>query len=152
MCPIVDGPCSQGGSAQDDSETLLLDETGWVTVRAENTKYVYSFGYGYAYRDCIRDFYRIAVAPSMLAAYALDNWWSSFHAYTQQEYLSLMDRFAHENIPFSVGVVDMDWHVVQIPEELLGPEEPGGLEGTLLERSTVSGLSGIFEGASGKKS
>ena len=65
----------------------------------------------------------------MLPAYALGNWWSRYHAYTQQEYLSLMDRFAAEDIPFSVGVVDMDWHIVQIPKELQDPEEPGGWTG-----------------------
>ena len=116
--PVEKGLCSRWGfSVLDDSHTLLLDETGWVAVRQENTKDVYFFGYGYDYRGCIRDFYRITGAPSMLPAYALGNWWSRYHAYTQEEYLSLMDRFAKENVPFSVGVLDMDWHLVQIPEE-----------------------------------
>ena len=128
--PIEDGLCSRWGySVLDDSQTLLLDETGWVAVRRDHTKDVYFFGYGYDYRGCIRDFYRITGAPPMLPAYALGNWWSRYHAYTQEEYLSLMDRFAQENIPFSVGVVDMDWHIVQIPEELQDPEEPGGWTG-----------------------
>ena len=128
--PIEDGLCSRWGySVLDDSKTLLLDETGWVAVRRDDTKDVYFFGYGYDYRGCIRDFYRITGAPPMLPAYALGNWWSRYHAYTQEEYLSLMDRFAQEDIPFSVGVVDMDWHIVQIPEELQDPEEPNGWTG-----------------------
>ena len=128
--PIEKGLCSQWGfSVLDDSQTLLLDETGWVAIRRDHTRDVYFFGHGYDYRGCIRDFYRITGAPSMLPAYALGNWWSRYHAYTQEEYLSLMDRFAQENIPFSVGVVDMDWHIVQIPEELQDPEEPGGWTG-----------------------
>ena len=68
-------------------------------------------------------------APSMLPAYALGNWWSRYHAYTQQEYLALMNRFAAEDIPFSVGVVDMDWHIVQIPPQQQDPEEPYGWTG-----------------------
>lgn len=28
-----------------------------------------------------------------------------------------MDRFHQEDVPFSVSVVDMDWHIVNIPEE-----------------------------------
>ena len=54
----------------------------------------------------------------MLPAYTLGNWWSRYYKYTQQEYLDLMDRFKEEDIPFSVAVIDMDWHTVQIPEEL----------------------------------
>jgi alpha-glucosidase (family GH31 glycosyl hydrolase) len=30
-------------------------------------------------------------------------------AYSQQEYLDLMDRFKKEKIPLSVGVLDIDW-------------------------------------------
>lgn len=128
--PVEPGLCSRRGfSVLEDSDALLLDETGWVAVRRENTRDVYFFGYGYDYRDCIRDFYRITGAPPMLPAYALGNWWSRYHAYTQEEYLSLMDRFAQEGIPFSVGVVDMDWHIVQIPEELRDPEFPTGWTG-----------------------
>ncbi len=54
----------------------------------------------------------------MLPAYAMGNWWSRYYPYTQDEYLALMDRFREEDIPFSVGVVDMDWHIVNISEEL----------------------------------
>ena len=128
--PIEQGLCSSWGySVMDDSHTLLLDETGWVAVRRENTKDVYFFGYGYDYRGCIRDFYRITGAPPMLPNYALGNWWSRYHAYTQEEYLSLMDRFARESILFSVGVVDMDWHIVQIPQQLQDPQAPSGWTG-----------------------
>ena len=129
-CPVGKGLCSRWGfSVLDDSQSLLLDETGWVAVRLEDTQDIYFFGYGYDYRGCIRDFYRITGAPSMLPAYALGNWWSRYHAYTQEEYLSLMDRFAKENVPFSVGVVDMDWHIVKIPDEQKDPEFPDGWTG-----------------------
>ena len=128
--PLEQGLCSRWGfSVLDDSNSLLLDETGWAAIRQAHTQDVYFFGYGYDYRSCIRDFYRITGAPPMLPAYALGNWWSRYYAYTQEEYLSLMDRFAAENIPFSVGVVDMDWHIVQIPKHLQDPEEPGGWTG-----------------------
>lgn len=53
----------------------------------------------------------------MLPAYALGNWWSRYYEYTQQEYLDLMDRFSQEDIPFTVAIIDMDWHIVDIPKE-----------------------------------
>lgn len=50
----------------------------------------------------------------MLPRYALGNWWSRFHAYSDDEYLNLMDRFRAERVPFSVAVMDMDWHITDI--------------------------------------
>ncbi|MBQ7248049.1 MAG: DUF5110 domain-containing protein [Lachnospiraceae bacterium] len=120
----VDGPITlgrglisrRGFAVMDDSDSLLLGDDGWVNVRKEGGIDVYFFGYGYEYRDCIRDFYRLTGAPPMLPAYALGNWWSRYHAYTQDEYLKLMQRFRDEDIPFSVAVVDMDWHLVDVDE------------------------------------
>ena len=118
-CALEKGVCSRNGfSVLDDSSNLVLDENGWVDVREPNTVDCYFFGYGFDYVAAVQDFYRLTGNPPMLPAYALGNWWSRYHPYTQQEYLDLMDRFKAEDIPFTVGVVDMEWHVTRIPEEL----------------------------------
>ncbi|MCB5484592.1 alpha-xylosidase, partial [Blautia faecis] len=39
---------------------------------------------------------------------------SRFYRYNEESYLSLMDRFEQENLPFTVAVIDMDWHLVDI--------------------------------------
>ena len=128
--PLERGLCSRWGFAVlDDSASLLLNDEGWVEVRQEGCTDVYFFGYGYDYRACIRDFYRLTGAPSMLPAYALGNWWSRYHAYTQQEYLDLVRRFQQEDVPFSVGVVDMDWHLVNVEEASRIPGLPSGWTG-----------------------
>ena len=49
----------------------------------------------------------------MLPRYALGNWWSRYYAYTEDSYKELVTRFEKEEIPFSVGVIDMDWHLVE---------------------------------------
>lgn len=122
--PLGRGVCSRWGfSVLDDSESLVLDESGWIEVRADNAKDVYFFGYGYDYIGAVSDFYRITGAPPLLPAYALGNWWSRYHKYTQQEYIDLMARFKSEDIPFSVAVIDMDWHIVDIPEQLREEDE-----------------------------
>ncbi len=115
---LDDGVCSRYGYAiLDDSHTMLLNMEGWVEVRPANTVDLYFFGYGYAYLDAVKDYYRMTGVPPLLPAYALGNWWSKYYKYTQQEYLELIDRFQKEDIPFSVAVIDMDWHTTQIPEE-----------------------------------
>ena len=50
----------------------------------------------------------------LIPRYALSNWWSRYKAYSQDEYLALMDRFKDEEIPITVATVDMDWHWVDI--------------------------------------
>ncbi len=117
--PLGDGVCSMFGyTVLNDSESMLLDDDGWIKERACKETDLYFFGYGYDYRSCLKDYYKLTGEPPMLPAYTLGNWWSRYYKYTQQEYLDLMDRFKEEDIPFSVAVIDMDWHTVQIPEEL----------------------------------
>lgn len=125
--PLERGVCSRGGfSVLDDSSSLMLEEDGWIGVREEGGQDHYFFGYGFDYLGAVQALYRLTGVPPMLPAYALGNWWSRYHAYTQQEYCELMARFRREDIPFSVAVIDMDWHVTRIPEELQekdGPQE-----------------------------
>ena len=123
--PLERGICSRNGfSVMDDSHTMLLNDIGWVEVRQPDTTDCYFWGYGFQYLDAVKDLYRLTGVPPMLPAYALGNWWSRYHDYTQEEYQDLILRFEKENIPFSVSVVDMDWHVVQIPEEYKNGEGP----------------------------
>lgn len=117
--PLERGVVSRNGfSVLDDSHTLVLEEDGWVGLRRENTVDCYFFGFGHDYLGAVQALYQLTGKPPMLPGYALGNWWSRYHAYTQEEYCSLLDRFRREDVPFSVAVVDMDWHVVKIPEEL----------------------------------
>ena len=116
--PLGKGVCSRNGfSIMDDSDTMLLNEIGWVEVRVPETVDCYFWGYGFNYLDAVKDLYRLTGVPPMLPAYALGNWWSRYHDYTQDEYQELIERFEKEDIPFSVSVVDMDWHITKIPEE-----------------------------------
>ena len=116
---VEDGVVSRNGfSVFDDSETLCLGDDGWIETRKEGNKDIYFFGYGFNYKEAVRDFYKLTGAPPMLPAYALGNWWSRYYAYTQEEYIDLMERFKEEDIPFSVAVIDMDWHTTKVPEEI----------------------------------
>lgn len=111
---LSDGVLSRNGyTLIDDSDSMLLTDEGWFDVRPEGKKDVYFFGYGHRYEECVRDFFRITGAPPLLPAYALGNWWSRYHKYTQDEYQTLMERFEAENVPLSVAVVDMDWHLTE---------------------------------------
>ena len=110
-CPLEDGLCAIDGFAWiDDSRTPRMTADGWFAPR-EKCDDVYFFGYGHDYTAAVQDYYRLTGAPELLPAFALGNWWSRYHAYTDEEYLSLMDRFQQKDVPLSVGIVDMDWHL-----------------------------------------
>ena len=111
---LEDGVCSRNGyTVMDDSTRMVLTEDGWFDIRREEISDIYFFGYGHDYLDCLKDFYCLTGKPPLLPDYALGNWWSRYHAYTQEEYCDLVKRFEWEDIPFSVAVVDMDWHTVK---------------------------------------
>ncbi len=113
-CPLEDGVCSIDGYAVlDDSASLCMTADGWFAPREASTD-VYFFGYGHDYTEAVKAFQRLTGGPAMLPAYALGNWWSRYHAYTGEEYLTLMDDFRRHDVPLSVGIVDMDWHLVKV--------------------------------------
>ena len=103
-----------GFSVLDDSDSLVLTEDGWVEPRQSAGKDLYFWGYGHDYREALKDFYYLCGKSPMVPRYALGNWWSRYYKYTEQSYKALMERFKQEGIPFSVAVIDMDWHLVDI--------------------------------------
>ena len=103
-----------GYSLLDDSRSLLIRPDGWVEPRQGERTDLYFFGYGHAYQECLRDFYHLTGPAPLLPRYALGNWWSRFHRYDEAEYKALMERFEAEQVPFSVAVIDMDWHLVDV--------------------------------------
>lgn len=108
---LENGVLSRSGLAVlDDSTSLLLKADGTIAPRQHAEKDLYLFAYGNEYRRAIQELYAICGAPPVLPRHALGNWWSRYWAYTQQEYLALMDSFADRGLPFTVATVDMDWH------------------------------------------
>lgn len=122
--PLGRGICSRYGfSVMDDSNTMLLGDEDWVEIRTQDTKDIYFFGYGYDYLEAVQDFYRLTGVPPMLPDYALGNWWSRYYPYSQQEYIDLIERFREEDVPFSVSVVDMEWHLRHVSDEYIDPND-----------------------------
>ena len=103
-----------GFSLMDDSNSLLLREDGWIEPRTHQVEDLYFWGYGHQYKEALKAFYYLCGKSPMIPRYAMGNWWSRYYKYTESSYKELINRFEKEEIPFSVAVVDMDWHVVDI--------------------------------------
>lgn len=109
------GIIGKNGVAYFDDKSLILGEDGEVKPREfSRDRYIFAC---LDYKKSLKAFFKITGFPPMVPRYALGNWWSRYHAYTQDEYLNLMDRFQKENLPFSVATVDMDWHWVNLKKQ-----------------------------------
>lgn len=112
------GLLSRGGyTVLDDSGSAILQDDNWIAEREKEEADLYFFGYGHNYQQCLKDFYRLCGAVPLLPRYVLGNWWSRFYPYGEEDYLALMRRFEEKELPFSVSVLDMDWHMTDVPKE-----------------------------------
>lgn len=116
--PLESGLLSREGfTVLDDSDSAFITGDQWAKAKDWDSTDLYFFGYGHDYLDCLRDFYRLTGPTPLLPRYALGNWWSRFYKYTEESYLELMGKFREKGIPFSTAVIDMDWHLTDIPKK-----------------------------------
>lgn len=107
------GVISRGGLAViDDSDGLVIDGEKILPRSFAYDKYY--FAYGDDYRSALKAFYALTGNIPLIPKYALGNWWSRYKAYTQDEYISLMQEFIDKKIPLTVATIDMDWHWVRV--------------------------------------
>ena len=113
--PLDHGVVSRFGySVLDDSRSQILREDGWLEPRRKGIQDLYFFGYGHDYQEALKALFALCGKAPMIPRYALGNWWSRYYRYTEESYLELMDRFKAEDLPFTVAVIDMDWHLVDV--------------------------------------
>ena len=110
---------TSGVTEIDDSKSYILLEDGNVLGRKKGTVDKYIFAFDDDYLGGLKEFYSLTGATPVLPKYSLGNWWSRYHAYTQEEYTSLMDKFIEKEIPLTVATIDMDWHLVHnLPKDV----------------------------------
>ena len=108
---LENGVVSETGVAiLDDSKSLILTKEGTIVPRDHAEKDLYVFAFGKRYREAVAALYGITGPVPMIPRFALGNWWSRYHAYSDKEYLHLLDNLEKENVPVTVGIIDMDWH------------------------------------------
>ena len=106
-----------GFSVFDDGKSMRLTQDGWVEKRPTDLVDMYYFGYGRDYLGTLRAYHKLTGKTPLLPRYALGNWWSRYYPYSQEGYKKLMMEFENRGIPFSVAVIDMDWHLTDVPPE-----------------------------------
>ncbi len=105
------GVASQNGVAViDDSKSVVFDENGLFKERPCEETDLYVFAFGHDYQGAVAALYAICGTTPLVPRFALGNWWSRYHDYSQKEYTHLMENFERDDVPFTVATVDMDWH------------------------------------------
>jgi len=109
---LKDGLLSRAGwFLFDDSLTPLLDASGNLTPCPAGRRVDwYLFVYGKDYASGLSDLMHLFGRPPLPPRKMFGFWWSRWHAYTEDEFKSLVHRFKEEGLSLSVLVLDMDWH------------------------------------------
>lgn len=135
---LEEGLLSRAGWAVvDDSAALVFNAEGWLEPRPGREHHaspgnaiqrwlgqwfgkpknsstdLYFFGYGQDAAACLADYTRVTGPIPMIPRYILGNWWSRYWEYTQDSLKELMEEFRQHEIPLSVCIVDMDWHITK---------------------------------------
>ncbi|MFT5195885.1 MAG: alpha-glucosidase (family GH31 glycosyl hydrolase) [Candidatus Promineifilaceae bacterium] len=110
---------ADGWTVFDDSESLVLDENGWIAPRkaVEGYQDLYFFGHGNDFTGLLKDFAAVAGHAPLIPRYVLGNWWSRYWEYDDAELRELISGFRDRDIPLSVCIIDMDWHTVKEAED-----------------------------------
>ncbi|MCR5740909.1 MAG: alpha-xylosidase [Gammaproteobacteria bacterium] len=134
--PLENGIISKNGIALiDDKISPVLGIDGLPHERVDTELDLYLFMFLNEPYKALNDFYLLTGKTPLVPRFALGNWWSRYHRYTQNEYLSVLDRFSKEGVPLSIATIDMDWHYVDIVKDFhlkeLGLTDPkyGSLDG-----------------------
>ena len=126
LIKLETGVCSKTGVAiLDDKKGLILGKDGMLKARPEQEVDQYVFAFGKDYKGAVKALYDITGYIPKVPRYALGNWWSRYHAYTDTEYLNILDKFEEHDIPLTVATIDMDWHYSDYAWKELKIDETG---------------------------
>ncbi len=98
-----------------DSHQAIFDEDefAWLHDRDDTRRSQdwYFMAYGDDYKTALRDFTLLAGKSPMPPRYSLGFWWSRYWSYSDHELSELVRKFRMFDVPLSVLVVDIDWHI-----------------------------------------
>ena len=114
---LGEGVAARNGIAFfDDAASLVIRRDGTLADNPLVHDY-YLFLHKNDYFGAVSDLYDLTGRVPMLPRFVFGNWWSRYWAYSEEEYLNLLDKFREKQIPLSVATLDMDWHYVDIQKE-----------------------------------
>ncbi|TRX61683.1 DUF5110 domain-containing protein [Fulvivirga sp. M361] len=118
--PLEDGILSrEGWTLIDDTGKPVFDNSDWPWVMSRDEKMAqdwYFMAYGSDYKQALADYTLVAGKVAFPPKYAFGAWQSRWWKYTDEELKELVEEYKTNDFPLDVLVIDMDWHVVNLPE------------------------------------
>lgn len=117
--PLGEGVLSRDGwYLLDDSDRHVLKDN-WIAPREkeEGAFDWYLFGYGRDYKAALKSLTAISGPVPMPRKYALGAWYSRYWPYTSADYRQIVKEYHDNGFPLDVIVLDMDWHITDVPKE-----------------------------------
>lgn len=118
--PLEDGILSkEGWTLIDDTGSPVFDDSDWNWVMSRDEKMAqdwYFLAYGSNYKQALKDYTLVAGNVSFPPKYAFGAWQSRWWKYTDTELKGLVEEYRMNDFPLDVLVIDMDWHIVNLPE------------------------------------
>ena len=113
---LPDGLLSKDGwCLLDDSKTALLSGS-WVKPRpAGSGMDWYLFGYGHDYKSALKALTAIGGEVPLPRRSTLGIWYSRFWNYSSKDFRQIVNEYAAHDYPLDVIVMDMDWHMTDVP-------------------------------------
>ncbi len=117
---LEEGLISKRGITVFDDASSVTFEDGQISSVNVDEIDLYVFAYGHDYEQCIKDYYLLSGKTPLIPKYVFGNWWSRYWNYTDEELKEVILHFESRDIPLSVCIIDMDWHITDVPQELRG--------------------------------
>jgi alpha-glucosidase (family GH31 glycosyl hydrolase) len=104
-----------GWAVVDDSKSPILT-SDWVASRPNQSETDwYFFGYGLDYKAAMHSLSALSGPVPLSRKYLLGNWYSRYWPYTSDQFKQIVQEYTDHGFPLDNIVMDMDWHVTQVP-------------------------------------
>jgi len=101
---------TDGFAMLDDSNSLLIDNEGYMVPSDKKRIDFYVFAYRRDFGLCLKDYFTLTGFPPLIPRYALGIWWNRDQIYNFEDTKKLVQVFNKYEIPISVLLLSEFWH------------------------------------------
>src|SRR5579872_3468667 len=117
------GPRDLGNGLLSRSGWALVDDSGspiltsdWVASRPNKSETDwYLFAYGLDYKAALKSLAAISGPVPLPRKNQLGIWYSRYWPYTSDQFRQIVQEYSDHGFPLDNIVMDMDWHITQVP-------------------------------------
>ena len=100
-----------GFSTLDDSDSMIIDDKGYMVPRTHKSIDIYVFVYNKDFRMFLGEYASLAGRCPLIPRYSLGVWWYKDDVYTFDNIRKLVYDFNSHHIPLNVLVLGSNWHI-----------------------------------------